>query len=188
MNVDLTGTLPVAPEAATPHNLTRYPPPSPTDAHLYADRRTPIHTSEFQYLDEDVQCQGYKMKGPKFESFPALQHSFKKVYDEYEIVLLNRQKVDESLRSFKAVLEVDEHLHMSGCFEKWHSLLHNPKFTIMCKKPDNSVVNITDLQVSYDGSARNSLEDKSTHLSDCQVKTIEVEPTVESSTRRKARQ
>ena len=124
-----------ADHGATYADFSTAPPPVPA-----ANSPPYTVTSEFQYLDEDVQCEGYMKKGPKFNSVPALQQPFKKVFEKYEIVLMNRQKIDEALGSFKQILGVDRRQHMSECFEKWRSLLDNPNFNITCTKNDDLLV------------------------------------------------
>ena len=57
-------------------------------------------TSEFRYLRQNI---GYRKDPPNLEPVCSLQQVFKKIYDKYEIMLMNRQKIDETLRSFKQI-------------------------------------------------------------------------------------
>lgn len=87
--------------------------------------------SQFAYLDDTI---NYEKNPPNLQAVPELQQTFQKVYDKYDIALTNRQKIDETLRNFKDVLQVDRQLQMSQCFERWRSLLTDPVYTVTYTK------------------------------------------------------
>ena len=64
------------------------------------------------------------------------------MYDKYEIVLVNRQKIDETLRNFKQALNVENgNAHVFVCFDAWKRFLTNPEFEL--KHENGKVLEIT---------------------------------------------
>lgn len=74
---------------------------------------------------------------------PRLNELFKSVCERYDIAVVNREKVDETLTHFKRVLEVDMYASLTECFRVWRSQLTNPQFVVTYKESSRDVKQIT---------------------------------------------
>ena len=89
----------------------------------------------FTYLDSHKQ---YVIPAPSTD-IPELQELYIAVYNRYEVVFTNREKIDELLHRFKDTLKLHRDLHMEDCFQAWRNQLTNPVFTVeySSSRPEN---------------------------------------------------
>ncbi len=91
---------------------------------------------QFTFLEKS-----YSIKTPSC-IVPKINELFKSACDRYDVAVVNREKVDETLTLFKQVVGVEKSTSMEVSFTAWKECLTNPKFTVSFAKETGDVKDV----------------------------------------------
>jgi len=90
----------------------------------------------FAYLDRK-----YSVKVPEC-GIEDIDKVFKSVCERFDIAVINREKIDETLTLFKQILDMELDATLEECFQTWKGFLVNPQFTVNTAEATGDVKDI----------------------------------------------